>query len=182
MKTSQTLSNIRITDSVMTLQEKKDCRLKAVESRAQSESVCHPWYISQNPTNPPTSLPDTTQCLNCQKGNTDLLGRMLKLSILVKIILIACSSAEAGWEWQYDMNSPTSENLISGQRQKKMSWGNQSCSMSRLLQRPQRYQHRRSDLFYKWSGMDSLFLNDYLGLLSRPLNGNNKCSGPYPLF
>ena len=112
----------------------------------------------------------------------DWLAIMHKLRILVKIILIACSSAEDGWEWQYDMNSPTSENLISGQRQKKMSWGNQSCSMSRLPQRPQRYQHRRSDLFYKWSGMDSLFLDDYLGLLSRPLNGNNKCSRPYPLF
>ena len=41
--------------------------------------------------------------------------------------------------------SPTSD--ISGQKQKR-SWDSQSCSMSRLPQRPQQYQHRRSGFFY----------------------------------
>ena len=50
--------------SVMTLQEKKDRRLKAVEPLAQSESVCHPSIPKKNLTaTSPIGKIDSQECI-----------------------------------------------------------------------------------------------------------------------
>ena len=153
---------------------------------------------------------------------------MQNLRLLVTIALIASSasaSSETGSAEQYNnmhdqasdiygniifnldnaifygiqyMHDPTSD--ILGKTQKKRSWGNQSCSMSPPPQRPQQYQHRRSNLFFctlsfqmfdfsplclskKFSFLYCVFSNDASsGLLPCSLNGNNKCSRPHALF